>query len=114
MTLTIWHNPNCTKSRATLALLQERGLDPDIRLYKDNAPTVDEIRRVLTLLNISAADLIRTNDPQFTDLGLDKSSSENTLIAAMAKHPALIERPVVITDTQAAIGRPPENVLTIL
>ncbi len=114
MTLSIWHNPGCSKSCATLALLRERGLEPRIRLYKSDAPGVSEIKAALDMLGMAAIDLIRTNETVFKDLGLGPDSPENDLINAMARHPVLIERPVVIFGSKAAIGRPPENVLTIL
>ncbi|MCK4711599.1 MAG: arsenate reductase (glutaredoxin) [Marinosulfonomonas sp.] len=110
---TIWHNPRCSKSRATLALIEAAGITPEIRLYQDNAPTADEIRAVLALLNIAAADLIRKGEALFKDLGL-KDAGEDTLINAMAAHPKLIERPVVLANNKAALGRPPESVLKIL
>ncbi|KPU83744.1 arsenate reductase [Marinosulfonomonas sp. PRT-SC04] len=111
--ITIWHNPRCSKSRATLALIEGAGLTPTIRLYQEDAPTADEIRAVLTLLNIPAAKLIRSGEALYKELNL-KTANDETLIKAMAKHPKLIERPVVLTNTKAALGRPPESVLDIL
>ncbi len=110
---TIWHNPRCSKSRATLELIKGAGITPEIRLYQDNAPTADEIRAALALLNIPAADLIRTGETLYKELNL-KGVDEETLIKAMAEHPRLIERPVVINNTKAALCRPPESVLDIL
>lgn len=110
---TIWHNPRCSKSRATLALIEDAGITPKIRLYQDNAPTADEIRAALALLNIPAADLIRTGETLYKDLNL-KNADEAALINAMATHPKLIERPVVLANGKAALGRPPESVLKIL
>ncbi len=110
---TIWHNPRCSKSRATLALIEAAGITPEIRLYQDNAPTADEIRAVLALLNITAANLIRKGEALFKDLGL-KDAGEDALINAMAENPKLIERPVVLANDKAALGRPPESVLKIL
>lgn len=110
---TIWHNPRCSKSRTTLELIKEAGVTPTIRLYQDDAPTADEIRAALALLNISAKDLIRTGEALYKELGL-KEADEETLINAMADHPKLIERPVVINNNKAALGRPPESVLDIL
>ena len=110
---TIWHNPRCSKSRTTLELIKEAGVTPTIRLYQDDAPTADEIRAALALLNISAKDLIRTGEALYKELGL-KEADEETLINAMADHPKLIERPVVISNNKAALGRPPESVLDIL
>ncbi len=110
---TIWHNPRCSKSRATLELIEGAGITPEIRLYQDNAPTADEIRAALTLLNIPASALIRTNEALYKDLNL-KNADEETLINAMAQNPRLIERPVVLANNKAALGRPPESVLDIL
>jgi len=110
---TIWHNPRCSKSRATLALIEGAGITPEIRIYQDNAPTAEEIRAALTLLNIPASALIRTGETLYKELDL-KDADEATLIKAMAAHPKLIERPVVINNQKAALGRPPESVLEIL
>jgi len=110
---TIWHNPRCSKSRATLALIKDTGITPEIRLYQDSAPTETEIREVLNLLGISAADLVRKNEALFKELNL-KDAGDATLIAAMAANPKLIERPVVLAGGKAALGRPPESVLEIL
>ncbi|MCF6315342.1 MAG: arsenate reductase (glutaredoxin) [Marinosulfonomonas sp.] len=110
---TIWHNPRCSKSRATLGLIQGAGITPEIRLYQDNAPTADEIRAVLALLNIPASALIRTGEMLYKELGL-KDADNDALINAMAKNPKLIERPVVLANNKAALGRPPESVLDIL
>ncbi len=110
---TIWHNPRCSKSRSTLKLIKDAGVTPVIRLYQDDAPTADEIRAALALLNIPATALIRTGEAIYKELGL-KTADEETLINAMAAHPKLIERPVVINNDKAALGRPPESVLEIL
>ncbi len=110
---TIWHNPRCSKSRATLALIEEAGITPDIRRYLDNAPSESEIREVLAQLGIPAEKLIRKGEALFKELGL-KDADEDTLIKAMAENPKLVERPVVIKDGKAALGRPPESVLDIL
>ncbi len=109
----IWHNPRCSKSRETLKLLQDNGYDPSVRLYLDNAPGVEEIRHALDLLGLSARDFIRRKEALFKELGLE-NASDDELIAAMAGNPKLIERPVVFANGKAAIGRPPEQVLTIL
>lgn len=109
----IWHNPRCSKSRQTLALLEGRGITPTIRLYQQDAPSEAEIRAVLQALDRPASALVRTGDALFRDLGLTKDMDEDHLIAAMATHPALIERPVVLHNGCAALGRPPESVLTL-
>lgn len=112
--ITIWHNPRCSKSRQTLALLRERGIEPKVRLYLSDAPGAEVIRQALTLLSIPAAGLVRFGEQTAKDLGLSKTTPEDALIAAMAENSVLIERPVVFANRKAALGRPPEAVLTIL
>lgn len=114
MQVTIWHNPRCSKSRETLKLLQDRGIDPAVRLYLEDSPDAEELRAVIGLLGGHAIDLVRTKEAEFRDGGLDRDAGDDELIAAMAQHPKLIERPVVITGDRAALGRPPEQVLHIL
>ena len=109
----IWHNPRCSKSRATLALLEQRGIEPEIIPYLQQPPDAAELRRVLDLLRLQPAALIRRGEQPYADLGL-ASASADELVAAMAEHPILIERPVVIHGDRAALGRPPERVLEIL
>lgn len=111
---TIWHNPRCSKSRQTLALLQERGEDVTIRPYLDDAPSADDIRAALTALGLKPIDIARTGEALFKELGLSKTDDDATLIAALASHPKLIERPIVFKGDRAAVGRPPETVLDIL
>jgi len=112
--VTIWHNARCSKSRETLALLRARGIEPTIVLYLDTPPSRDELTRVLTLLGITPIELMRRREKRFGELGLGADSPAETLISAMAKNPILIERPVVLANGHAALGRPPENVLAIL
>ncbi len=112
--ITIWHNPRCSKSRQTLVLLQERGGDIIIRNYLETPPTEAELQRALSLLGTNAIAVMRPGEAKFKELGLSADDAEDTLIAAMAAHPILIERPIVFTRTRAAIGRPPEAVLEIL
>jgi len=115
MAIEIFHNPRCSKSRATLALLEERGYEPTIRLYLEEPPDGAELRAILQKLGIAARDLVRKGEVEYRELGLsDPSLDEAALIAAMAAHPRLIERPIVIAGRRAAIGRPPESVLDIL
>jgi arsenate reductase len=115
MAITIFHNPRCSKSRATLALLRERGVEPEIRLYLDEPPGTDELRSILGRLGMTARELLRTGEEEYRERGLaDRSLSEDELIAAMAAAPRLIERPIVLAGIRAAIGRPPESVLQIL
>lgn len=110
---TIWHNPRCSKSRQTLALLHDLGIDPSIRLYLRDLPSEAEIRAALAALGGPATGLLRTGEALFKELGLTTDMDEVTLIAAMAAHPALIERPLVVNGTRARLGRPPEAVLDL-
>ena len=115
MTIRIFHNPRCSKSRATLALLQERGIEPDITLYLETPPGADELRAILEKLGMTARDLIRKGEAEYSEASLaDNSLTEDQLIAAMVAAPRLIERPIVLANGRAAIGRPPESVLDIL
>lgn len=113
-TVTLYHNPRCSKSRATLALLEEKGIEPQIRRYLDEPLNEQEIRTLLSKLNVSPIDMMRTKEAEFKEQGLSKDSDDETLIAAMIATPKLVERPIAETDSAAAIGRPPENVLEIL
>lgn len=114
MTLTLWHNPRCSKSRQTLALLRDRGRDPEIRRYLDAPPDREELETLLALLGLPAIALVRTKEKRWRELGLGPDTPPAALIAAMAADPILIERPVLIAGNRAAIGRPPEAVLDIL
>lgn len=111
--MTLWHNPRCSKSRAALALLAERGLSPTIRLYLKEPPTEEEIVALLRLLEVPAIGLVRTGEPVFRDLDL-ADGDDNALVAAMAAHPILIERPILVAGPRAVIGRPPEKILDLL
>jgi arsenate reductase len=114
-TVTIWHNPRCSKSRGTLELLQQRGVQPVVVDYQKNPPGVADIERALQLLDMQPRDLIRKGEAAYVELGLGKPGlTRQQLIDAMAAHPILIERPIVFANGKAAIGRPPENVLAIL
>ncbi|MEE4174382.1 MAG: arsenate reductase (glutaredoxin) [Xanthomonadales bacterium] len=113
MTIRIYHNPRCSKSRATLALLEERGIEPDIVRYLDDPPSVEEIQSLLTLLDRSPGELARRGEDAWRELGLADADDE-TILEAMASHPKLIERPIVVNGDRAALGRPPEAVLDIL
>lgn len=115
MAITIFHNPRCSKSRATLALLQERGVEPDVRLYLENPPDAVELEGILTLLGKAPRELMRKGEAEFREQGLaDDSLDDGALIAAMVATPKLIERPIVLANGKAAVGRPPESVLDIL
>lgn len=109
-----WHNPRCSKSRTGLALLEENGAQIEVRKYLEDAPSADEIRAVLAKLGVPAISMMRTGEKTFKELGLTKTSSDETLIEAMAAHPILIERPLAIVNNKAVIGRPPENLLSLL
>lgn len=109
-----WHNPRCSKSRAGLALLQDRGAEVTVRRYLEDAPSADELRAVLSRLGIPAIEMMRRGEARFKELGLSSETPEEALVQAMAENPILIERPVGITADKAAIGRPPENLLTLL
>ena len=115
MSVTIWHNPNCGTSRNTLELLRSKGIEPQVREYLKDAPTRDEIVALLKKADISARELIRNKGDLYTELKLDDMLlSDNILIDAMAKHPELINRPVVITKKGAALCRPAEKALGLL
>jgi arsenate reductase len=114
VSVTIWHNPRCSKSRETLALLHARGVTPEIRLYLQDPPDLAELKAVLAMLAAPAATLARSKDAGFIALGLSADMPDSTLLAALAAHPALIERPLVIAGNKAILGRPPEAVLSIL
>lgn len=111
--VTIYHNPRCSKSRQTLALLEERGIEPRVVLYLEHPPNSDELRTLLDQLDIGPRDLARTKESIYTELGL-AGASDDDLIAAMTTHPILIERPIVQAHGKAALGRPPEAVISIL
>ncbi|MGF1763669.1 arsenate reductase (glutaredoxin) [Aliivibrio kagoshimensis] len=116
MDVVIYHNPRCSKSRQTLSLLEENGVSPSVVLYLETAPTVDELKDVYAQLGFSTVrEMMRTKEDQYKALNLsDNSLSDLDLFTAMHNHPKIIERPIVITNNQAKIGRPPEQVLEIL
>ena len=114
--LTIWHNPRCSKSRKTLQILEERGFKPDVREYLDDPPSPQEIDAVLEGLDVQPREVIRSKEDVFDEQGLDEPDlSREDLIAAMSMHPILIQRPIVLrSDGRAALGRPPESVLKLI
>ena len=113
MPLTIYHNPRCTKSRQTLELLESKGLTPTVVEYLKTPLSAAELARIVKLLGVPASAILRKAEAK--EAGMDPSAlNEKDLIAAMAKHPAVIERPIVVNGAKAAVGRPPENVLKIL
>jgi len=114
MSLTIWHNPRCSKSRQTLAVLEERGLSPQIRLYLEDAPSEAEIRDTLEMLAITPRALMRKGEAEYKEQSLADIDDDAALVLAMHRTPKLIERPIVFKDGKAKIGRPPEGVIEIL
>ncbi len=113
--LTLYHNPRCSKSRGALELLEARGLTPTVVRYLETPLNAAQIKALLAKLGISARQLLRTGEDEYKSLNLaDATLSEAQLIAAIAAHPKLMERPILETADKAVIGRPPENVLEIL
>ena len=112
--LVLLHNPRCSKSRATHALLEERGVEFSVRLYLDDPLSVEELEELGRRLEKSTADWVRKGESVFREAGLGSDSSDAELRAAIAKHPILMERPILVSAEQAAVGRPPENVLALL
>jgi len=113
MNVTIYHNPRCSKSRQTLDLIREKGIEPVVIEYLTTPPSADELRRIVKMLGIPPRALMRSKEA--VEGGLDDDSlSDDLLIEGMVKHPAAIERPIVVAGERAAIGRPPENILDIL
>lgn len=114
-TITIYHNPRCSKSRQTLALLEERGVSPAVVEYLSDPPSKATLKRIVKMLGVRPIDLVRRREEPFKTLGLvSKQDDDEAILNAMARHPILIERPIVIKGDKAALGRPPENVLEIL
>jgi len=115
MSITLYHNPRCSKSRQTLKLLEERGKNPTIIEYLNNPPTAEKLNEILSLLKMSPRDLMRKKEDEYKELGLANSELiDEDLIDCMVKNPILIERPIVVVDGKAVLGRPPEQVLNIL
>jgi len=110
----IYHNPRCTKSRQTLALLQENGVEPEVILYLENIPTANDLKDLLSKLGISPMQLIRKGEAIWKENYKGKELSDAQIIDAMIAHPKLIERPIVVKDNKAVLGRPPENVLELI
>jgi arsenate reductase len=113
--ITIYHNPRCSKSRAALELLKANNREPEIIEYLVTPPSKETLESLLDMLGMEPRDLIRTHEKEYREAGLENPElSRADLIAAMIEHPRLIERPIVVTDGRAAIGRPPEQVLDLL
>lgn len=109
----IYHNPRCSKSRQTLELLKENNIKVDVRLYLQDTPNIEEIRTLLKQLQICPLELMRTKETIYKTLGLTKESTDEERLKAMHENPSLIERPIVIHNDKAKIGRPPEDVLVL-
>jgi arsenate reductase len=115
MSIKIYHNPRCSKSRQTLQLLKDNNIEPEIVKYLETPPTREELEQILVLLGLEPRELMRRGEKEYKALGLDDPNlTRDQLIDAMIEHPRLIERPIVLKDGKAALGRPPENVLEIL
>lgn len=115
MSVTLYHNSRCSKSRETLALLKNNSIEPTIVEYLKTPLTHQQITTLISQLGFSSArDLMRTKEDDYKSLNLKDETSENALINAMVQNPKLIERPIVVNNNKAAIGRPPENVLSVL
>ncbi|WP_260259057.1 arsenate reductase (glutaredoxin) [Vibrio intestinalis] len=114
MSVVIYHNPRCSKSRQTLALLEEKGIEPQVVKYLEDTPSVEQLKQLFNQLGLeSVRDMMRTKEDVYKELAL-KEADDETLFNAMAQNPKLIERPIVVANGQAKHGRPPEQVLEIL
>jgi arsenate reductase len=115
MSIEIYHNPRCSKSRQTLQLLEEKGVEPEIVEYLKTPPSGERLREILDMLGLAPRDLMRRKEKEYKEAGLDNPDlTEQELIQGMIDHPKLIERPIFIKDGKAAIGRPPEKVIELL
>ncbi len=115
MSVSIYHNPRCSKSRQALKLLEEKGVQPEIVKYLDTPPDRATLARILEMLGLEPRELMRKKEKEYKELGLnDPQLSREQLIDAMVAHPRLIERPIVVKDGKAILGRPPESVLEII
>ena len=114
MSIKIYHNPKCSKSRNTLALLEEQGVEAEVIKYLETPPSKEELKALLKMLGMGARELMRTKEDIYKELGLKDIEDEEALIEAMVANPKLIERPIVMKDGKAVIGRPIENVVELL
>ena len=111
----LYHNPRCSKSRQTLSILTEKGVEPDVVEYLKSAPTADEIVKLMQMLGFSSVrQAMRTGEAVYKELDLKTVDDEEALIAAIVENPILLERPIFVSGERAVIGRPPENVLSLL
>jgi arsenate reductase len=108
------HNPRCSKSRAALELVREAGVELPVRQYLDEPLSVDELRGIVELLGVRPIDIVRRGEPQYAALRLSDTTPDDEVLRAMAEHPILIERPIVVRGGRAVVGRPPETVQDIL
>ena len=115
MPIVIYHNPRCTKSRQALKLILDQGLEPQIIEYLKTPLSENDIRKLLKQMALTAIQLVRTKEPEFKKAGLHRHDvTDDEIVAAMVKYPKLIERPIVVSGNKAVLGRPPENVLSLL
>ena len=113
--LTIYHNPRCSKSRQTLELIKEKGIEPEIILYLEHPPTVSVLSKILEYLQIKPRDLLRKGEDEYKSFNLkDTGLDDSVILEIMSENPKLIERPIVLSGDKAIIGRPPENVLELI
>lgn len=113
-TFTIYHNPRCSKSRATLTLLEEKGITPKVVEYLKTPPTAAELKAITTKLGVKPQELVRKSEDIYKSKYAGKQLSDDQWLAALAKDPILLERPIVVAGKRAVLGRPPENVLQFL
>ncbi len=111
--VTIYHNPKCSKSRQALALIESAGVSPQVVLYLQQPPTAAEVKALLKKLGLNAADIIRHKEAQEEGVALT-GAAEDALVSAIAAHPRILERPIVVKGDRAVVGRPPEKVLELL
>lgn len=115
MSITIYHNPRCSKSRQTLALIRQHGIEPEIVEYLDQPLSITELKRIIERLGVSARDILRSSEVEYKTLDLGRPElDDEELIAAIHAHPRLMQRPIVVRGDRACLGRPPEQVLDLL
>ena len=115
MSVTIYYNPRCSKSRATLELLRQNGIEPEIIEYMEDPPDMVTLRKLIKMLGVTPREIMRRHEPVFKEAGLDDPTfTDDELLEAISQCPSLLERPIVVNGNKAAMGRPPENVLDIL